>query len=93
MTEGPCWSQVHRAATLERFAPVTPVRVCQRRERGEPLSSSVGCACGCAGTGPTWFREAFRMGSVVKKRRKRMAKKKHRKLLRKTRVQRRRLGK
>ena len=37
--------------------------------------------------------ERFRMGSVVKKRRKRMAKKKHRKLLRKTRVQRRRLGK
>jgi hypothetical protein len=34
-----------------------------------------------------------RMGLVVKKRRKRMAKKKHRKLLRKTRVQRRRLGK
>ena len=33
------------------------------------------------------------MGSVVKMRRKRMAKKKHRKLLRKTRVQRRRLGK
>jgi hypothetical protein len=33
------------------------------------------------------------MGSVVKKRRTRMAKKKHRKLLRKTRVQRRRLGK
>jgi hypothetical protein len=29
------------------------------------------------------------MGSVIKKRRKRMAKKKHRKLLRKTRVQRR----
>lgn len=38
-------------------------------------------------------REVSRMGSVVKKRRKRMAKKKHRKLLRKTRVQRRRLGK
>ena len=33
------------------------------------------------------------MASVVKKRRKRMAKNKHRKLLRKTRVQRRRLGK
>ena len=48
---------------------------------------------GRARFGPTWFREAFRMGSVVKKRRKRMAKKKHRKLLRKTRVQRRRLGK
>jgi hypothetical protein len=38
-------------------------------------------------------RKGVRMGSVVKKRRKRMAKKKHRKLLRKTRVQRRRLGK
>ena len=34
-----------------------------------------------------------RMGSVIKKRRKRMAKKKHRKLLKKTRVQRRKLGK
>ncbi|WP_443667673.1 30S ribosomal protein bS22 [Jidongwangia harbinensis] len=42
---------------------------------------------------PAWFSRGFRMGSVVKKRRKRMAKKKHRKLLRKTRVQRRRLGK
>ena len=31
------------------------------------------------------------MGSVIKKRRKRMAKKKHRKLLKKTRVQRRKL--
>ena len=39
------------------------------------------------------FERQIRMGSVVKKRRKRMAKKKHRKLLRKTRVQRRRLGK
>jgi len=35
----------------------------------------------------------FHVGSVVKKRRKRMAKKKHRKLLKKTRVQRRKLGK
>jgi hypothetical protein len=33
--------------------------------------------------------EGFSMGSVIKKRRKRMAKKKHRKLLKKTRVQRR----
>nr|WP_202896396.1 AURKAIP1/COX24 domain-containing protein [Actinopolymorpha pittospori] len=33
------------------------------------------------------------VGSVIKKRRKRMSKKKHRKLLKKTRVQRRRLGK
>jgi hypothetical protein len=37
--------------------------------------------------------EGFRMGSVIKKRRKRMSKKKHRKLLRKTRVQRRKLKK
>jgi hypothetical protein len=34
-------------------------------------------------------REVFPVGSVIKKRRKRMAKKKHRKLLKKTRVQRR----
>jgi hypothetical protein len=33
------------------------------------------------------------MGSVIKKRRKRMAKKKHRKLLKRTRIQRRRAGK
>ena len=36
---------------------------------------------------------SFHVGSVIKKRRKRMAKKKHRKLLKKTRVQRRKLGK
>jgi hypothetical protein len=33
------------------------------------------------------------VGSVIKKRRKRMSKKKHRKMLKRTRVQRRRLGK
>ncbi|MEY9933419.1 hypothetical protein ABH926_008074 [Catenulispora sp. GP43] len=33
--------------------------------------------------------EGTRVGSVIKKRRKRMAKKKHRKLLKKTRIQRR----
>lgn len=39
-------------------------------------------------------REARKpMGSVIKKRRKRMSKKKHRKMLRRTRVQRRKLGK
>jgi hypothetical protein len=37
--------------------------------------------------------KGLRVGSVIKKRRKRMAKKKHRKLLKKTRVQRRKLGK
>ena len=37
--------------------------------------------------------EGHFVGSVIKKRRKRMAKKKHRKLLKKTRVQRRKLGK
>ncbi len=38
-------------------------------------------------------REGSAVGSVIKKRRKRMAKKKHRKLLKKTRIQRRRQGK
>jgi Mitochondrial domain of unknown function (DUF1713) len=44
---------------------------------------------------PTLFSrtEGPPVGSVIKKRRKRMAKKKHRKLLKKTRVQRRKLGK
>ena len=37
--------------------------------------------------------ERFTVGSVIKKRRKRMAKKKHRKLLKRTRIQRRRAGK
>ncbi len=37
--------------------------------------------------------ERSTVGSVIKKRRKRMAKKKHRKLLKKTRIQRRRAGK
>jgi hypothetical protein len=37
--------------------------------------------------------EGTPLGSVIKKRRKRMSKKKHRKLLRKTRVQRRKLKK
>ena len=38
-------------------------------------------------------REVTSVGSVIKKRRKRMAKKKHRKLLKRTRIQRRRAGK
>ena len=37
--------------------------------------------------------ERLNVGSVIKKRRKRMAKKKHRKLLKRTRIQRRRAGK
>ena len=41
----------------------------------------------------SFFRRGCFVGSVIKKRRKRMAKKKHRKLLKKTRVQRRKLGK
>ena len=43
--------------------------------------------------GPSSHTDGSNVGSVIKKRRKRMAKKKHRKLLKKTRVQRRRLGK
>jgi len=42
---------------------------------------------------PKQTPERQTVGSVIKKRRKRMAKKKHRKLLKKTRIQRRRPGK
>ena len=48
-----------------------------------PLRLDLRCSC----------TKGLYVGSVIKKRRKRMAKKKHRKLLKKTRVQRRRLGK
>jgi hypothetical protein len=47
------------------------------------------CPEGCR----LWQSKGQFVGSVIKKRRKRMAKKKHRKLLKKTRVQRRKLGK
>ena len=50
-------------------------------------------ASGCGTRGRLDLFCEVLMGSVIKKRRTRMAKKKHRKLLRKTRVQRRRLGK
>jgi len=58
-----------------------------------PSSSDAAVPRQAPGSDPQGFERQIRMGSVVKKRRKRMAKKKHRKLLRKTRVQRRRLGK
>jgi len=48
---------------------------------------------GPPGRGDTSASERYDVGSVIKKRRKRMAKKKHRKLLKKTRVARRKLGK
>jgi len=63
-----------------------------RCQAGTPSRADAGRAWH-AGSDPHGFERHIRMGSVVKKRRKRMAKKKHRKLLRKTRVQRRRLGK
>lgn len=44
-------------------------------------------------TGTSRNEKRSTVGSVIKKRRKRMAKKKHRKLLKKTRIQRRRAGK
>jgi len=52
----------------------------------------------CCGEWSAWIdlgrtlTEGSIVGSVIKKRRKRMAKKKHRKLLKKTRIQRRRAG-
>ncbi|EGR96672.1 hypothetical protein HMPREF1162_1723 [ [[Propionibacterium] namnetense SK182B-JCVI] len=48
----------------------------------------------CPGASSFQFqRKRLTVGSVIKKRRKRMAKKKHRKLLKRTRIQRRRAGK
>ena len=51
------------------------------------------CLAAGGSTLPVDVSKGSSVGSVIKKRRKRMAKKKHRKLLKKTRVQRRRLGK
>jgi len=47
----------------------------------------------CRPAGRVCEKRSVYVGSVIKKRRKRMAKKKHRKLLKKTRIQRRRAGK
>jgi len=52
-----------------------------------------GKVCGSRGFESIGTETSEFMGSVIKKRRKRMSKKKHRKLLRRTRVQRRKLGK
>jgi Mitochondrial domain of unknown function (DUF1713) len=56
-----------------------------------PVTTRVGTVPGNKAAPPTYSGVKARtlMGSVIKKRRKRMAKKKHRKLLRKTRHQRR----
>ncbi len=57
------------------------------------------CLATCAGSDQVRDRSdvsgtrGYTVGSVIKKRRKRMAKKKHRKLLKRTRIQRRRAGK
>jgi hypothetical protein len=79
-----------RAGTLDRLVPGSTRAVHMAPMPRAPSQSGSGRV---PGPPNMVSREAFRMGSVVKKRRKRMAKKKHRKLLRKTRVQRRRLGK
>ena len=67
------------------FGPLDSARLA----RADRLSGSSGLFSRCDDTAC----ERFPVGSVIKKRRKRMAKKKHRKLLKKTRVQRRKLGK
>jgi len=79
---------------LVRLVPGPPPAAASRGDQiGTPSRSDPVRAARHAGSEPHGFERQIRMGSVVKKRRKRMAKKKHRKLLRKTRVQRRRLGK
>jgi hypothetical protein len=54
-----------------------------------PLGLRAAPAKGADRLSPVDYRSEGFVGSVIKKRRKRMAKKKHRKLLKKTRVQRR----
>ncbi|GAB2489486.1 hypothetical protein GCM10027030_24550 [Luteococcus sediminum] len=62
---------------------------------GRPRTDRVAGGCHCLGWNhlQSRSRKGSIVGSVIKKRRKRMAKKKHRKLLKKTRIQRRRAGK
>ncbi|GAA2654294.1 hypothetical protein Adu01nite_09840 [Paractinoplanes durhamensis] len=80
--------------TLVRLVPAqAPAAVSRGEVMRDAVQSGRGRARWAPGFDPHGFERQIRMGSVVKKRRKRMAKKKHRKLLRKTRVQRRRLGK
>ena len=76
-------------------APLTPAMVTAGRPFGRCPRR-----LGLAASGPARlpgshqpYSKGRSVGSVIKKRRKRMAKKKHRKLLKKTRIQRRRQGK
>ena len=63
------------------------------RYLGSRLAVRLGAPSGRLRTTSRCSERESPVGSVIKKRRKRMAKKKHRKLLKKTRVQRRKLGK
>jgi hypothetical protein len=85
-----------RVATLAG-APVAPSAIHDGVDRVTPIRCQgflriVLCLPRSPTDGSACMKRAS-VGSVIKKRRKRMAKKKHRKLLKKTRVQRRRLGK
>ena len=74
-----------------RVASAPGVRVSSARPGRIPLGLPVSCAR--PAVRPPFVSGRSAVGSVIKKRRKRMAKKKHRKLLKKTRIQRRRQGK
>jgi hypothetical protein len=88
MTRG-CGPQV-RAPSVVRTSVVRPGEWSEGLVRAVRLSTS---GTGGGAPSPATISKGSFVGSVIKKRRKRMAKKKHRKLLKKTRVQRRRLGK
>jgi hypothetical protein len=67
-------------------------RSCAGASRGEPAGKVAlvdGSSPSAPSDSPVPAERRSLVGSVIKKRRKRMAKKKHRKLLKKTRVQRR----
>ena len=71
-------------------------RVPQRRAGNMPYLAGEGrhaASLSNAGRSIAGKKRSYIVGSVIKKRRKRMAKKKHRKLLKRTRIQRRRAGK
>ena len=95
-------SYLQRRLTAREHAATTPSGTSRGRPLGGPGPPNSACLAradrlsGSPGLSTrlgTASCERYPVGSVIKKRRKRMAKKKHRKLLKKTRVQRRKLGK
>jgi hypothetical protein len=80
-------------APLDSAARRMPVRLSESSRFILRAAAYFRVGCSATSSTPRVSERGLFVGSVIKKRRKRMAKKKHRKLLKKTRVQRRKLGK